>query len=29
MFTWLVNRINVSLEAQHEGRRTVMGLLDM
>jgi myosin-1 len=29
MFSWLVERINKSLEVQHTGRSTVMGLLDI
>ncbi|EDQ89910.1 uncharacterized protein MONBRDRAFT_16848 [Monosiga brevicollis MX1] len=29
MFSWLVERINRSLEYNHDGRQTVMGLLDI
>jgi myosin heavy subunit len=29
MFTWLVKRINESLDSKFNGRKTVMGLLDI
>lgn len=29
LFTWLVNRINNSLQPQHERKTTVMGILDI
>jgi myosin-1 len=28
-FSWLVTRINISLESQDPGRKTVLGLLDI
>lgn len=29
LFTWLVNRLNDSLKSGHEGKRTLMGILDI